>query len=92
MEGTYKCTAKNKENTASSSAALHVYGKIDTKIFFLILSQVHIIVIEGVSYSPLKSYPPSKSFQNSHHSHWKEGHANYGVAGQTAFKERVHVN
>ena len=27
MNGTYKCTAKNKANTISSSATLHVYGK-----------------------------------------------------------------
>ena len=27
MTGTYKCTAKNKANTASSSASLRVYGK-----------------------------------------------------------------
>ena len=27
MNGTYKCTAKNKANTTSSSATLHVYGK-----------------------------------------------------------------
>ena len=27
MNGTYKCTAKNKANTASSSATLRVYGK-----------------------------------------------------------------
>ena len=28
MSGTYKCTAKNKVNTAASSAALRVYGKL----------------------------------------------------------------
>ena len=27
MNGTYKCTAKNKANTTSSSATLRVYGK-----------------------------------------------------------------
>ena len=27
MNGTYKCTAKNKANTTSSSASLRVYGK-----------------------------------------------------------------
>ena len=27
MNGTYKCTAKNKANTASSSATLRVYGE-----------------------------------------------------------------
>ena len=27
MKGTYKCTAKNKANTTSSSATLRVYGK-----------------------------------------------------------------
>ena len=27
MNGTYKCTAKNKANTISSSATLRVYGK-----------------------------------------------------------------
>ena len=27
MNGTYKCTAKNKANTTSSSANLRVYGK-----------------------------------------------------------------
>ena len=27
MTGTYKCTAKNKANTTSSSASLRVYGK-----------------------------------------------------------------
>ena len=27
MNGTYKCTAKNKANTTSSSAILRVYGK-----------------------------------------------------------------
>ena len=29
MEGTYKCEAKNKENTTSSSASLRVYGKFN---------------------------------------------------------------
>ena len=29
MEGTYKCKAKNKENTTSSSASLRVYGKFN---------------------------------------------------------------
>ena len=28
MNGTYKCTAKNKANTAAYSAALRVYGKL----------------------------------------------------------------
>ena len=28
MDGTYKCTAKNKANTAASSAVLRVYGKL----------------------------------------------------------------
>ena len=27
MNGTYKCTTKNKANTTSSSATLRVYGK-----------------------------------------------------------------
>ena len=27
MNGTYKCTAKNKANTTSSSATLRVYGE-----------------------------------------------------------------
>ena len=31
MEGTYNCTAKNKENTISSSAALRVYGKFNKR-------------------------------------------------------------
>ena len=29
MEGTYKCEAKNKANTTSSSATLRVYGKFN---------------------------------------------------------------
>ena len=29
MNGTYKCTAKNKANSISSSAALRVYGKLN---------------------------------------------------------------
>ncbi|PFX16590.1 Hemicentin-2 [Stylophora pistillata] len=32
MEGTYNCTATNKENTTSSSAALRVYGKASAQI------------------------------------------------------------
>ncbi|XP_022797615.1 carcinoembryonic antigen-related cell adhesion molecule 1-like [Stylophora pistillata] len=32
MEGTYNCTAKNKENTTSSSAALRVYGKASAQV------------------------------------------------------------
>ncbi|PFX12806.1 Tyrosine kinase receptor Cad96Ca [Stylophora pistillata] len=32
MEGTYKCTAKNKENTTSSSATLLVYGKASAQV------------------------------------------------------------
>ena len=31
MKGTYKCTAKNKANTTSSSATLRVYGKFSYK-------------------------------------------------------------
>ena len=30
MNGTYKCTAKNKANRTSSSAILRVYGKLST--------------------------------------------------------------
>ena len=29
MNGTYKCTAKNKANTTSSSATLRIYGKFN---------------------------------------------------------------
>ena len=29
MEGTYKCEAKNKANTTSSSGTLRVYGKFN---------------------------------------------------------------
>ncbi|XP_066014636.1 fibroblast growth factor receptor 4-like isoform X2 [Pocillopora verrucosa] len=32
MEGTYKCEAKNKENTTSSSASLRVYGKASAQV------------------------------------------------------------
>nr|XP_058944108.1 vascular endothelial growth factor receptor 3-like [Pocillopora verrucosa] len=33
MNGTYKCTAKNKANTTSSSATLRVYGKASALVF-----------------------------------------------------------
>ncbi|CAH3155120.1 unnamed protein product [Pocillopora meandrina] len=33
MEGTYKCEAKNKANTTSSSATLRVYGKASVQVF-----------------------------------------------------------
>ncbi|XP_066030549.1 fibroblast growth factor receptor 2-like [Pocillopora verrucosa] len=32
MNGTYKCTAKNKANTTSSSASLRVYGKASAQV------------------------------------------------------------
>ncbi|XP_022778478.1 roundabout homolog 3-like, partial [Stylophora pistillata] len=32
MGGTYSCTAKNKENTTSSFAALRVYGKASAQV------------------------------------------------------------
>ena len=37
MEGTYKCTAINKENTASSSATLNVYGKFNKEKIKLLI-------------------------------------------------------
>ena len=38
MEGTYNCTAKNKENTTSSSATLRVYGKFNKKKVMLLIN------------------------------------------------------
>nr|XP_058956714.1 hemicentin-1-like [Pocillopora verrucosa] len=43
MNGTYKCTAKNKANTISSSATLRVYGKASARV----VSEKYITLIKG---------------------------------------------
>ena len=42
MEGTYKCTAINKENKASSSATLYIYGKFNKKINVVISMKINV--------------------------------------------------